>query len=105
MKFIKLVLDKKIIINNRSKDDVIKQIKSYKLAPKDDDLDGYGYLIKLPLYNLTKEKVEELMNECKNKKLIFETLKKKTPKELWLEDIEQFIIEYRKFNLEYKKKY
>jgi len=105
MKFIKLVLDKKIIINNRSKDDVIKQIKSYKLAPKDDDLDGYGYLIKLPLYNLTKEKVEELMKECKNKKLIFETLKKKTPKELWLEDIEQFIIEYRKFNLEYKKKY
>lgn len=107
-KFIELVLAGKIIINNRKKDDVIAQIKQYKLysiSEENNNFQGYGYLIKLPLYSLTKEKVDELKGECMKKKKEFDTLKNKSHKQLWIDDLDKFVFEYSKFMIAYKKKY
>lgn len=52
--------------------------------------DSYDYLIKMPLYNLTYEKKEELMKELESKAEMLDTISKKDPKVMWYEDIQDF---------------
>ena len=50
---------------------------------------GYSYLLSMPIYNLTKEKYEELMNKAKNKKDPLDQTKNLVPKEMYLEDLQE----------------
>ena len=56
---------------------------------------SYDYL-NMRLYMLTKEKVEELLELCKNKQIELAELKGKTPKDLWNEDLREFLKVYKK---------
>ena len=58
---------------------------------------NYDYLIKMPIYNLTKEKFEELMKQRDEAQLELDTLLKKPETEMWLDDIEQFNKGYSRY--------
>eukprot|EP01022_Parablepharisma_sp_SALTPOND_P022414 TRINITY_DN454_c0_g1_i1.p1 TRINITY_DN454_c0_g1~~TRINITY_DN454_c0_g1_i1.p1 ORF type:complete len:1487 (+),score=235.64 TRINITY_DN454_c0_g1_i1:2224-6684(+) len=51
----------------------------------------YDYLLKMPLWSLTYEKVEELLAEKNKKKEMLDSLAKKTEAELWEEDLDNFL--------------
>ena len=57
----------------------------------------------MSLYNLTKEKVDSLKNEKDELQTKFDDLRSKTPKNLWIEDLDEFLVEYNKFMKDYYK--
>lgn len=109
-RFILDVINESIKIRNIPKAEVVKQLQAmeYPLmvdgrlialdkATKQEKEDGsYDFLISMPIYSLTKEKVEELMREKERKMQELETMQGKTDKVLWEEDLRVFETEYKK---------
>jgi DNA topoisomerase-2 len=85
-KFIKAILDGKIVVNNKSKDEIVSQIESISIEM----IDGsYDYLLRMPIYSLTKEMFEKLKEDFSNKKDEIEKLKLVDPKDMYLEDLSE----------------
>jgi DNA topoisomerase-2 len=85
-KFIKLILDGKVEVNNKLKGEIIYQIESFGL----DKIDGdYDYLLRMPIYSLTREMFEKLKEDFKLKKEEIEKLKLVDPKDVYLEDLSE----------------
>jgi DNA gyrase/topoisomerase IV subunit A len=83
-KFIKLILDGKIIVNNTPKVKIIEQIDNSGIDKIDD---SYDYLLRMPIYSLTKEVFERLKEEFKEKKDEIEAIKILDPKDMYLKDL------------------
>ena len=84
--FIEAVIDKKIEVNNKSKPDIEKQLSKLKIKKFDD---GYEYLLRMPIYSLSKEKHTELKNDLASNLKKYEELKNKTEKDLWMADLQE----------------
>lgn len=83
-RFIKAVIDKVIIVNNQSKETIIVGIEKLGL----DKVDGnYDYLLRMPIYSLTKEMYAKLLEDFKTKKEEVATTKKLDIKELYLSEL------------------
>ena len=52
--------------------------------------DSYNYLLSMPIYNLTQEKIEELKKQENEKQTEYDTLVKMKPHDLWLIDLDNF---------------
>ena len=57
----------------------------------------YDYLLGMPIWSLTRERYEALLRLKGEKEELLNTLLQKSPKDLWNEDIEQFLLEWEKF--------
>lgn len=85
-RFIKLILDGKIEVNNKLKIEILNQIESFNL----DKIDGdYDYLLRMPIYSLTREMFEKIKEDFKSKKEEIEKLKSIDPKDMYLEDLSE----------------
>ena len=84
--FIKSVIDGTIVINNKAKKVIVEQIEKNPKILKVED--SYDYLLRMPLYSLTKEKLIEIKEKIKNIKEELKIYKGKTLENLWIEDIE-----------------
>ena len=85
-KFIKAILDGKIIVNNKSKEEIVSQIESLAIEM----IDGsYDYLLRMPIYSLTKEMFEKLKEDFGSKKEEIEKLKLVDPKDMYIEDLSE----------------
>lgn len=62
-----------------------------------DDRKEYDYLLGMPIWNLTTEKKDKILAEQKEKGNELAALKAKTPSQLWLDDLEEFLGELGKF--------
>ena len=120
MRFVNAVVSGALKIANRKKADLVAQLvkdgyvafepaaKKKKVdgdASDDDDgaddaaedakkaasARGYDYLLGLPLWSLTKEKVEQLKAELGAKEAELQALLAKTPKQLWSADLDAFV--------------
>ena len=83
-RFIKMIIDGKIKINNVARQKIIDVLTKEKF----DEIDGsYGYLLSMPIHTLTKEKYEELLRQEaeKNKELI--EMKKVQPIDMYTGDL------------------
>lgn len=72
-----------------------------KLTKEQMENGTYDFLISMPIYNLTKEKVDELLKEKDKIVIDLEILKKKTNKILWEEDLKEFETEYKTHMTDY----
>jgi DNA topoisomerase-2 len=114
VRFILDVINLKILINNKSKANVTKQLEKHKypkmvdnclveltelkkMSKLEQNSASYDYLIRMPIYNLTKEKIEELKKDRDLKSSELELLKSKSEIELWTSDLTVFRQSYRKF--------
>ena len=80
MLFINSIINNKLIIQKRKKDEIINDCK--KLGIK-----YYDNHLKMNLLNLTDEKVNELQNEIIKKEQEIKELENKSEKDLWIEDL------------------
>jgi DNA topoisomerase-2 len=87
-RFIKEYINGILQINNKSKDFIIKSLENGNY-PKDDS--SYDYLLKLPIYSLTLEKIQELNKNCESKQKSLLFIQSKTPEELWKIDLEELL--------------
>lgn len=100
VKFILMVVEKKLEINNKKKLEIENQLEKNKF-PRIDD--SYNYLLTMPIYNLTNEKIEELKKQENEKQTEFNSLKEKTPDKLWLYDLNILEETYDKWIIETTK--
>jgi len=117
-RFILDVIHDDVKIRNVLKAEVIKQLETLKYPKMVNDIltnldkmnekqrndssyGSYDFLISMPIYNLTKEKVDDLLKEKENLEAILTLMKSKTDKILWEEDLKLFEVEYKKHMIEY----
>jgi DNA topoisomerase-2 len=85
-RFIKAILDEKLKINNIPKIEIIKGIEDMNL----DMIDGtYDYLLRMPIYSLTKELFEKLKEDFTAKKAEIKKLEETDPKDMYLDDLSE----------------
>jgi DNA topoisomerase-2 len=85
-RFIKNILEGKIEVNNKLKEQIIKQIESHNLEQVEGSWD---YLLRMPIYSLTKEMFDKLKEDFRLKKEEIEKLKLVEPKDMYLSDLNE----------------
>lgn len=87
IKFILDVIEERLKLMNAKKSFIQEYLESNNFPRQEDN---YDYLIKMPIYNFTYEKKEELIKELKNKKDMLAQLESTDEKTMWLNDIKAF---------------
>ncbi len=84
IRFIKAVVNEEIIIHKMKKNDleILLSTQNYKKHN-----DSYDYIIKIPVYNLTIDKVDDLENEYSKAKNQYDELFSKDIKEMWRDEL------------------
>jgi len=126
-RFVQMIIDQKLIISKKKKAVLIAElqklgfdafpkgqdaVKQGELAPVVDEEDtdddpttdasSYDYLLGMPLWSLTQERVDKLLKQIADKEVEVDSLMKKTKEDLWRHDLDEFIAEWR-FQLEDEK--
>ena len=86
MQFISEVLEGKLIIARRSKMDLTEEL-AQRGYPEDMNGNGYDYLLGMPLWSLTAERILQLEGERNAKENELKTLLSKTACDLWKADL------------------
>ena len=110
MMFILGIINEEIIINKRSKDNITQQLENKEFKKMDSsntfNEDGnYNYLISMPIYSLTLEKKIELEKDYNDKSKDYDELMNKQEKDIWLEELNEFEINYANYVKEKDSKY
>mgnify|MGYP003134508145 FL=1 len=85
-RFILDIIKERLKVNNVPKDIIIKYLKDEGY----DHVDGnYNYLLNMPIYSLTKERYEKLLEEKKGCEIALKTLKATEPKEMYISDLKE----------------
>jgi DNA topoisomerase-2 len=85
-RFIKAIIDKKLVVNNQPKDKIVDNLTKMKFDLVDD---SYSYLLSMSIYNLTKEMYQKLINEEKEKKDELKLSKKLVSMEMYIADLSE----------------
>lgn len=101
-RFIQEIIDGKLVVYKRAKIDICKDLKKSKyptqaelgkvISQSDDENvknGDYDYLISMPIYSFTKERIEKLKKEVTHYEEQINELEGKTKVNLWEEDLEK----------------
>ena len=96
-----MVVEKKIEINNKKKNEIEESLIKNDFPKfgknKSDTKLTYDYLLTMPIYNLSYEKIEELKKQQKDKESEYKSLEELTPENIWLNELEILEEEYIKW--------
>ena len=98
-----MIVKKEIEINNKKKseiEEILIKNKFPKLSNSKEEKESYNYLLSMPIYNLTFEKIQELEKQHKNKETEYNDLSKKLIKDIWLEELEYLQTKYNEWLVE-----
>ena len=100
-RFIYEIITDKLTVFKRPENDIIKDLKDrgYSASTEDKD-ETYGYLLRLSIKNFTSEKLKELDTEISTTRSKLSSIEAITEKQMWLNDIDSFLSEYAKWELE-----
>jgi DNA topoisomerase-2 len=96
-KYIQENLNETIDLRKKKKEQVIEMLskKGYDVIDNDTE---YHYLTKMPMDSVTEENIEKLLKDKGKKEVELETVKNKTNRKMWLEEL----VNLRNVYLEYK---
>lgn len=101
VKFILMVVEKKLEINNKKKQEIEEKLEKLKFPrlgrSKDDTKVSYDYLLSMPIYNLTQEKIDELKQQQDEKETEYNKLNEKSPQDIWLGELDELEVRYEKW--------
>ncbi|KAF5361648.1 hypothetical protein D9758_007365 [Tetrapyrgos nigripes] len=130
-RFVQMIIERKLSVSGRKKADIVVDLKAHKFKPipkkkkkaptEDEEAEeemeqaeeeeaitgtttDYDYLLSMPIWNLTKEKIEKLRQQAAGQEAELLAMLKKTPKEMWNEDLDKFLEEWTKSEEEHKLK-
>ena len=72
--------------NNIKKEELIEELEKLKFLKIED---SYDYLLKMPIYSLTFEKIEELKQAIEELENKIVDLKNSTAEQIWLNDLKK----------------
>jgi len=85
-KFIKAIIDQKLKVNNVAKSEIIKGVEEMKLDLIDN---SYDYLLRMPIYSLTKEVYDKLKADFIEKKDEIKKMEETEPKDMYVSDLNE----------------
>jgi DNA topoisomerase-2 len=98
VKFIMMIVDKKLIVSNKKRTDLEEELEKLKfpqLGKTKNDADvSYNYLLSMPIYNLTQEKIVELKKQEHEKQIEYDELNILLPSDIWLNELNQLEKQY-----------
>jgi len=87
--FISAVVNDKIIISKKTKEQINLQIEKNENVDKIVKIDGsWDYLLRMPMHSLTNEKIKSLKEEIQIGKAELKEMKIKDTKDIWLEEVQ-----------------
>jgi DNA topoisomerase-2 len=106
-KYIQELLDGSIDLRRKRGDELVSMLKEKGYAETGSgsgetegigsgSSSGYKYLLKLPMDSVSEENVDRLVKEKETKTVQYETLRKTSPEQLWLTDLNELREEYMK---------
>lgn len=111
VKFIEDVIAENIIFakggKSKTRDQVEKQLEDLKY-PKlkhDEKSEPSYFYTEVGIYNLTKEKIDKFKADLDKKKNDYNTLKGKTPEDLWNEELDVFMLDYETWKDDAEKEF
>ena len=96
-KFIKEVISNKLIISKKQKQVLIDELKEREypeLSTNINSKPSFDYLVGMPMWTLTQEKIDELESNYNDKKMELDNFKNKTIQTLWLEELDILLESY-----------
>jgi len=103
VKFILLIVDKKLDINNKKKSEIEEKLEALEFPrlgkTKNDTDKSYQYLLAMPIYSLSKEKIDELKKQENDKQTEYDELDKLTPKDIWTFELDKLETLYDKWSI------
>lgn len=84
LEFISRYIDGRLLINKKSKSEIIEQLQKVSAIK---NIDNYSYLLSMSIYSLTKEKINELTIAINDLKHNIKTTNEMTIETLWLNDL------------------
>ncbi|KAG2069851.1 type II DNA topoisomerase [Suillus decipiens] len=133
-RFVKMIVDKELVVSNRKKNDLMAELRKLKFRPfpkvmkakaagetedvvqpedeedeaedtvKDAGTTDYDYLLGMAIWSLTKEKIDKLMQQAADKDAELLALLERSPNDLWNEDLDIFLKEWEKSCQEFDNK-
>ena len=85
-KFIKAIIEEKLKVSNVPKSEIIIGIEEMKLDKIDD---SYDYLLRMPIYSLTREVYEKLKADFIEKKAEIQKMEETDPKDMYISDLNE----------------
>ena len=101
IRFITDFIEGNIVIVNKRKKEIIEQLDTRGYLMKDDSFD---YLLKMPIYTLSLDKIDELVNKVSFLKNEYAVLEQKTENILWMDDIGKMELTTTPKKFTFKKK-
>jgi len=92
VRFIRSVISGEIVLNNRKKADLVSQLEEanfVKIMDPSAKKESYDYLLKLPLYSLTEERITKLEASLAAEMSRITVLKSRSPEDMWLSDLDE----------------
>merc|ERR1719235_142794 len=87
-----MIVEKELHINNKKRDDVVKDLVNFKFMKFGDTKPprtGFEYLLIMQIASLTKERKEELEKLAKEKAAELEKVKRTSPSQMWSADLDR----------------
>ncbi|EIW65215.1 type II DNA topoisomerase [Trametes versicolor FP-101664 SS1] len=127
-RFVKMIIDKELIVNNRKKADIVAELRKKQFRPfpkvakakvhgeiedvvEDEDgsdfegnVTDYDYLLGMAIWSLTKEKIDKLLQQAKEKETELLTLLELTPIQIWQTDLDAFLDQWKTTCIDWEAK-
>ena len=106
-KFIEYLCSGKLVINKKKREEIINSLieqKFPKLGIKIESEKSYDYLLNLPIFSLSEDRILEHEKNYQKKSEELELYKNTSIENLWTSDLDKFEKKYDKFYEEYIKK-
>ena len=91
IRFINAVMNDELILRNRSETVIINELTTNLYTTQNG---CYDYLLRLQIRSFTSEKIEILNNEFEKLNQQIETVKNLSPKQIWINELEELKIAY-----------
>ena len=114
-----MITKKELVVSGRKKVDIVSELRKRNFRPfpkvkkakaagetedalEDEDADeqetgsttDYDYLLGMPIYSLTHEKIQKLLDQAKQKEDELMALLELTPIQIWTTDLDNFIVQW-----------
>jgi DNA topoisomerase-2 len=97
IRFIEEIVNNTIELKNRSDDSLEQELieKKYDRKPNDNEKETYDYLLSIQVRHMTGQKLKELQEKCKDMIQSLEAYRKRTIKEIWIEELDELMAKYK----------
>lgn len=94
IRFIRSIVNKELDVSKYKKSELEDYLAAEAYMKVED---GYDYLTRIPIYNITKDKVQDLEEAIQKHQDKYDSLALQTCEEIWLNELNEFEVAYDKY--------